>query len=613
MEKKQIIKFYLENNVLISPELLDDIDIPFPLNSPFIVLNKDLLLVMEHKIPINICDYERSVVLKEKNYNKRIYEKFKEYIFTIITKENKKNKDKKEDNEQEKKVIINSNSLINKEKDNLSNNQELNSLHYKNINKEINNNSNNLKGNSNLENPGSVKDESTFDEFVLSESNIDLYKEDFMKKNRIRILLDYKERNKKRTVQDFVGFFNSRFKEIEKILRSRKELQNLTSISKIISKREKDTVSIIGIVYDKAISKNNNIILTLEDQTGMIKVVVTQSKEEIFSIAQEIQLDEIIGVTGLYDGLIFANEIFIPDIPLTKELKKSPEEGYFVVITDPQVGNKLFLEEEFTKFLQWLKGETGSDKYREISSKVKYLFIVGDLVEGVGIYPDQEYDLNIIDVRDQYKKLADYLKDIRIPIIVCPGNHDVGRLSEPQPGLRDEYSKALWMLPNVISLSNPSMINIFYSDNFEGFNVLLYHGGSFFYYFNNIQSIRKNGGATRSDLVMKYLLQRRHLAPTHTSTLYVPDSNKDPLVIDKIPDFFFSGHIHRSTVNNYRNVTCINASCWVAKTEEQERRGLEPQPGRAFVVNMHTREVKILNFLSKLEDNKNVVQEIEDG
>ena len=118
----------------------------------------------------------------------------------------------------------------------------------------------------------------------------------------------------------------------------------------------------------------------------------------------------------------------------------------------------------------------------------------------------------------------------------------------------------------------------------------------------------------RPDLIMKYLLQRRHLAPTHASSLYIPDPKRDYLTIDKTPDFFFSGHIHRSSVNNYRNVTCINASCWMATTEEQERRGLENQPGRAFIINMQTREIKVMNFLSKEDqekENKNAEVPIE--
>ncbi|MEM4637652.1 MAG: metallophosphoesterase [Candidatus Woesearchaeota archaeon] len=554
MNNQEIINFYIENNILISPELIDYLEKPLPIKTDFSVINKEVLLIIEHKIPINVSDYELSLVLKEKNINKKIYEKFKEYIFNNLNKNELEKKAAEQKKEYEKKEF------------------------------EIT-----------LEN----KLSENFKEDELYE-----YKKEFIKKNRIKIIEDYKEKSRKRTVSDFIGFFNSRFKVLEKILRSREELKNPTSISRILTKKEKDNVSIIGMVYDKNISKNKNIILTLEDQTGFIKVVVSQSKEELYRLAEEIQLDEVIGVTGIYDGFVFAKDLFLPDIPLINELKKSPEEGYFVVITDPQVGNKLFLEEDFKRFLQWLKGESGNEIQKTIASKVKYLFIVGDLVEGVGVYPDQEYDLNIIDVRDQYKKLAEYLKDIKIPIIVCPGNHDVGRLSEPQPGLRDEYSKELWKLPNVICVSNPSIVNIFSSETFEGFNVLLYHGGSFFYYFNNVPEIRKAGGPTRSDLVMNYLLKRRHLAPSHTSTIYIPDPQKDPLLIEKIPDFFFSGHVHRATVNNYKNITCINASCWVAKTEEQERRGLDPQPGRAFVVNMQTREVKVINFLKeKKEEN----------
>ena len=70
----------------------------------------------------------------------------------------------------------------------------------------------------------------------------------------------------------------------------------------------------------------------------------------------------------------------------------------------------------------------------------------------------------------------------------------------------------------------------------------------------------------------------------------------DPLVIEKIPDFFVSGHIHRATVSNYRNVTLLNCSCWMSQTDYQEKRGLVPQPARAIYVDLQTRKTKILSF-----------------
>ena len=56
--------------------------------------------------------------------------------------------------------------------------------------------------------------------------------------------------------------------------------------------------------------------------------------------------------------------------------------------------------------------EVGSDEQKEIAKKTKYLFLVGDLVDGVGIHPRQYEELDIKDIRDQYTKLADYLKKI---------------------------------------------------------------------------------------------------------------------------------------------------------------------------------------------------------
>ena len=106
----------------------------------------------------------------------------------------------------------------------------------------------------------------------------------------------------------------------------------------------------------------------------------------------------------------------------------------------------------------------------------------------------------------------------------------------------------------------------------------------------------RQGGQARSDLIMKYVLQRRHLAPTHKSTLYLPDAHKDSLVIDKIPDIFATGHIHRVAAASYRNITLLNCSCWLEKTEYQEKLGIEPDPGRALLVNLQTRKVKILKF-----------------
>lgn len=417
--------------------------------------------------------------------------------------------------------------------------------------------------------------------------------------HNIKIIYSYKEDPRKRDPQDFVDYFNNRYKSLEKILKQRNELKSTVSINKITNRHGKEPASIIGMVSDKQTTKNGNLLLVLEDPTGRRRVLVNKNKPALFNEAKDIVLDEVIGVVGVnVDSLIFANSIIWPEVPTNKELKKAEEEKYAIFLSDLHVGSSKFLPEDFEKFLKWINGEMGNEQQKNIAKNVEYIFIAGDLVDGIGIYPEQEKELITKDIYQQYKECAELLKQIpqHIPLIICPGNHDAMRISEPQPILSRDYAKPMHELTNAIMVSNPSMININSTENFSGFDVMMYHGYSFDYFVAQVDSLRNQGGYDRADLIMKFLLRRRHLAPTHTSTLYVPDTKKDPLVIEKIPDFFLSGHIHKSVTANYRNTTLICGSCWQAKTLFQEKVGHNPEPSRVPIVNLKTRDVKILKF-----------------
>jgi DNA polymerase II small subunit len=417
--------------------------------------------------------------------------------------------------------------------------------------------------------------------------------------DNVKIISSHKEDPKKREPQDFIDYFNHRYKALEKILRQHNQLKNTISINKLTNKNEKDSIAIIGMVGDKQTTKNGNLIFTLEDPTKQIQAIVNKKKPKLFSEAKDIVLDEVIGITGVKIGdVVFVNEIIWPDVPTEKELKKHDQEKHAIFLSDIHVGSTKFLPEDFERFLKWINGGIGNQQQKQIAKNIEYIFIAGDLVDGCGVYPDQEKELAIKDVYQQYKECANLLKQIpsHIPVIICPGNHDALRLSEPQPPLPQDFSKPLYELNNTVMVSNPSLVNICSSSNFPGFDVMMYHGYSFDYFVAEVDSLRSNGGYNRADLIMKFLLKRRHLAPTHLSTQYIPDTRKDPLVIEKIPDFFLSGHIHKSITTNYRNSTLICGSCWQSKTTFQERMGHNPEPSRVPIINLQTREVKILKF-----------------
>jgi len=230
-------------------------------------------------------------------------------------------------------------------------------------------------------------------------------------------------------------------------------------------------------------------------------------------------------------------------------------------------------------------------------------------VDGIGIYPGQENELVIKDIYDQYKEAARYLNQIPKDkkIIIVPGNHDAQRLSEPQPKINELYAAPLFQIPNVIMLSNPGIVNIHSSEDFPGFDVLMYHGFSYSYYGDKIDGIRMSGKnvSERIELIMRYLLQKRHLAPSHKSTLYIPDPEKDSLIIEKVPDIFLSGHIHKSSFSNYRGVSLMSASCFQSFTEYQGKFGHQPDPGKIPLLNLQTRQVKLIDFGVKNDATNN--------
>jgi len=405
----------------------------------------------------------------------------------------------------------------------------------------------------------------------------------------VKVLSSSAPFGKKLEVKDFVSHFRNRYEDIKEIFNDRKELENLFSINKISNEKQK--FSVIGMVYDKKITKNNNLILEIEDLTGKMKVLISSSKEELIKEAEDISLDTVIGFKGTGNSdILFVNEIFFPEAFLS-ERKKGPVEETALFIGDVHYGSKNFLEKDFLRFIDFLNSDSPESK------KVKYLFIVGDLITGIGNYPGQEGDLKIKDLEEQFRQVASLLGKIRkdIKIILSPGNHDCVRLMEPQPLLDEKYAWPLYDLENVIILGNPSTVNIGETKKFEGFEVLIYHGFSFPFYANNIPKLIEEKTMNQPEKIMKFLLKHRHLAPTHTSTQFFP-LEKDALLIRKTPDIFVSGHTHKSGISYFNNVLTISVSSWEGLTSYQEKFGNKPDHCKVPMFNLKTRQVKILDF-----------------
>ena len=112
----------------------------------------------------------------------------------------------------------------------------------------------------------------------------------------------------------------------------------------------------------------------------------------------------------------------MPDIP-DHLPNKSRTEAYVALISDLHVGSKYFMKSEFLRFLNWL---SSSDD--DIVKKIKFLCVGGDLIDGIGIFPNQDKELLEIDAAKQMNHAAQLLAKVprHIKVLVIPGNHDLG-------------------------------------------------------------------------------------------------------------------------------------------------------------------------------------------
>ncbi|MDO8528445.1 MAG: metallophosphoesterase [Nanoarchaeota archaeon] len=414
-----------------------------------------------------------------------------------------------------------------------------------------------------------------------------------------RILSSIPSFTGKPEVGNFVKYYRSRFNEMRNLIQANPRLNGLVSINKLSGKKQ--GVSIIGMVSSKATTKNGNIILDVEDLTGRTKALINSNKPELYKEAEDIALDSVIGLRGMGDDqIIFVNDIIFPDSML-HERKRSDKEEYALFLGDLHFGSKLFREKSFNKFIDYINGKLPDTPEVE---KIKTIFLVGDIIAGIGNYPTQEKDLKIIDLEEQFSGFSELIKKMRkdITFIISPGNHDGVRLMEPQPLFDEKYAWNLYDLKNVILTGNPASVNIGSTKNFSGFDVLTYHGFSFYHYANTVPKLMTGGALNAPEKIMAYLLKNRHLAPTHSSVQYFP-FNEDYLLIKKIPDIFVSGHTHKSAVSYYNNVLMISTATWESMTVYQEKMGNKPDYCKVPMMNLKTREIKILDFEEK-EDEK---------
>ncbi|MFW9770599.1 MAG: DNA-directed DNA polymerase II small subunit [Candidatus Thorarchaeota archaeon] len=385
---------------------------------------------------------------------------------------------------------------------------------------------------------------------------------------------------------DFYKLTVNKFEKLETLMKKRFDLRSTIKAINLSKFSKEKEMSLVGLVKDIRQTKNGNYLISLEDLTGTINVLVRKDLEDQDSLktTKKIIYDQMIYVKGLYNrsdkfnnGIIFADYISKIDTPTDFQPNKSLDPISIALISDTHIGSKEFEEPLFKRFIKFLNGRIGNKKLREVAGRVKYLVINGDLVDGIGVYPNQQKDLIISDIYDQFKKALEFLTEIPnyIKIFYISGNHEPVRNAIPRPAVPKKYSQDLIDL-NVSCLGNPSFIKT------HDVNTLIYHGES----IHDLNLLIHELDINKPVDAMKELLICRHLAPVYGEKTQIAPVEMDWLVVDSIPDIFHTGHIHINGIGKYNNVTLLNSGCFQAQTDFMKSFGINPTPGIVPIIQL---------------------------
>ena len=379
-------------------------------------------------------------------------------------------------------------------------------------------------------------------------------------------------------IGNLIEYFQNRYKKLSDILSKRPELRTWQKINEITENQT--DLNLIVMITDIRSTKNGHYLIEVEDDTGSMPVLVSKDNDELIRAAKNLMKDEVIGIVaqkraGAENQLAICLNIIDPGVP--RMPRKEVDFGT-VFTSDIHIGSSTFLEDAFVRFTRWLNGDYGNEAQREMANNVKYMIVGGDIVDGIGVYPNQDKELAIKDITLQYDEAARLLGDIRsdIKIIITPGNHDASRVAEPQPAVPEKYAKSLYKLNNVEFLSNPSMVSL------DGLEVLIYHGRG----IDDMVMGSNDFSHERNDLVMKEFLKKRHLAPLYGERTPLASELEDHLVIDRVPDVLHTGHVHINTYTNYNGIHCINSGTFQTQTEFQKIYNIVPTPAEVPIIDV---------------------------
>jgi len=423
--------------------------------------------------------------------------------------------------------------------------------------------------------------------FLINQSDLKMFVEsevDGGVEDRHEILFDpTKKITSAEGIDGFTSLFSDRYSKLLKIMMQRSQAKKLTPIKNVTDGKLGEETFVAGLLMDRKIERDVTKII-VDDPTGSVEILVWN--QELQETANSLLMDQfvMVGVTNGKNGGFIAKELLVPDVP-DHIANRSKTETYAVLISDIHIGSKYFMEKEFTDFISWLSSPD------PVARKVRFLLIGGDIIDGIGIFPNQDKELLIMDMDEQMAKAAQMLDKIpkHIKTFIIPGNHDPGRRALPQPAIPEKHNMSLWNRENFFMLGNPAFLDL------NGVKVLMFHGQS----LDDVVGTTPGLSYAQPARAMRALLRTRHLSPIYGKRTPIAPELEDFMVINEVPDIFHSGHVHVVDLDMYKGTLIVNSGAWQSQTDYQASGGIVPTPGIAIIINLATMKVFTKDFTEK--------------
>jgi len=274
--------------------------------------------------------------------------------------------------------------------------------------------------------------------FQINQDDLETYlgiKEDSSLESEVKVLSDPTSKiTSGEGVKGYNALFSSRFNKLKRIISDRPESKLLKSAASLKNAKIEDDLYVCGLVSTRN-SERNITKIVLEDPSGSFEGIIFDG--ELQKTAGTLLLDQFVmaRIGSAKNSGYIIKDLVLPDLP-EQAKNKSESEVYAVFLSDLHIGSKYFMEEEFSDFVSWMSSPD------PVARRIRFVLIGGDVVDGVGIYPNQNKELVCQTIEEQLRKVEDLIEKIpkNVKIIIMPGNHDPGRRALPQPAITKKYN-----------------------------------------------------------------------------------------------------------------------------------------------------------------------------